>query len=96
MQPHFLPSSILWYVEDCETDKSEGDIITAANKNHPKMSLAIYHQDGSKISQMESADVRQSTDLVVSKLLDLIVPDPHVAPCYISPLDCSKLGTYWL
>lgn len=79
MRPHFLPPSVLWHFEDCETDKSEGDILTAANKNRPKMSLAIRRLDGSKISQMEYANVRRSADLVVTKLHSLIASDPRMS-----------------
>ncbi len=57
IQPQFLLPSVLWNYNDCETDKSEGDIVTSANKHRPRMSLAICHPDGLKISSQEFANV---------------------------------------
>ncbi|KAF8259352.1 hypothetical protein EI94DRAFT_1707172 [Lactarius quietus] len=56
--PDFLPASVLWYYEDCEKDKSGGDILTEANKHQPKMNLAICRPDGTIISSKEFSKTR--------------------------------------
>ncbi|KAI9432840.1 hypothetical protein H4582DRAFT_2082966 [Lactarius indigo] len=57
LRPQFLPKEVLWYYEDCTTDKSYGDIITKNNKYRPKMNLAICHPDGSKVSAQEFTNI---------------------------------------
>ncbi|KAF8264808.1 hypothetical protein EI94DRAFT_1805298 [Lactarius quietus] len=53
--PSYLPASVLWHYEDCQTDTSAGTIVTDANKHRPKMHLAIRRGDGSIISAPELA-----------------------------------------
>ncbi|KAF8262989.1 hypothetical protein EI94DRAFT_1704351 [Lactarius quietus] len=69
MHPSFLPVSILWDYNDCVNDKSEGIIVMEANKRRPKMSLAIHHPDGTKISSQEYSKIRCSVDLIMKKLI---------------------------
>ncbi|KAI9434415.1 hypothetical protein H4582DRAFT_1793231, partial [Lactarius indigo] len=63
-RPQFLPKEVLWYYEDCATDKSYGDIITKNNKYRPKMNLTIRRPDGSKVSAQEFANIRHSTAII--------------------------------
>ncbi|KAF8258753.1 hypothetical protein EI94DRAFT_1814655 [Lactarius quietus] len=71
----FLPASILWYYEDCEKDKSGGDILTEANKHRPKINLAIRCPDGTIISSKEFS----------KKLITIINLDPHMATHVYDP-----------
>ena len=75
-RPRFLPKSVLWDYKDCETDKSEGDIITGANKHRPKMNLTIRRPDGTKISSSEYPNIRRSADIIVQKLINITNSDP--------------------
>jgi hypothetical protein len=78
MRPHYLPASVLWYFDNCQTDKTYSDIITAVNSCRPKMNLAIRHPDGLKIPSMEYGNVQHSTDIIVQKLCRLIHSDPRM------------------
>ncbi|KAI9447547.1 hypothetical protein H4582DRAFT_2051286 [Lactarius indigo] len=64
MRPHFLPKTILWDFEDCET-----------NKSRPKMSLALRHPNGTKISNIELSNMRHSAELIVQKLINFVQSD---------------------
>ncbi|KAH9013656.1 hypothetical protein EDB85DRAFT_2158039 [Lactarius pseudohatsudake] len=75
-RPQFLVEGVLWYSNDCATDKKYGDIITAQNQYRPKMNLAIRRPDGSKVSTQEFSNIRRSTDIAVQKLIDLVESDP--------------------
>ncbi|KAH8995850.1 hypothetical protein EDB86DRAFT_3077415 [Lactarius hatsudake] len=55
VRPHFLEKEVLWYYDDCATDKKYGDIITPMNMYRPKMNLAIRRPDGSKVSTQDTA-----------------------------------------
>ncbi|KAH9077679.1 hypothetical protein EDB83DRAFT_2311388 [Lactarius deliciosus] len=78
MRPQFLPQEVLWYDNDCETDKTYGDIVTQQNKYRPKMNLAIRRPDGSKVSTQEFSNIRHSTVIIFQKLLSIITSDPHM------------------
>src|SRR6202453_3545633 len=67
MRPSFLLPSVLWSYKDCLTDKSAGDIVTANNRNRPKMTIAIRHGDGSVISYPEYDNIRRSAGLLRSE-----------------------------
>jgi hypothetical protein len=71
---------ILWYFDDCWTDKKYGDIITRANRSRPKMGLAVRRVDGTKVSSNEAKDMREYASTVITKLIDRIGPDPRVNP----------------
>ncbi|KAH9017097.1 hypothetical protein EDB83DRAFT_2528705 [Lactarius deliciosus] len=68
MRPQFLPQEVLWYDNDCETDKTYGDI----------MNLAIRCPDGSKVSTQEFSNIRHSTVIIFQKLLSIITSDPRM------------------
>ncbi|KAH9015968.1 hypothetical protein EDB83DRAFT_2321238 [Lactarius deliciosus] len=78
MRPQFLPQEVLWYDNDCETDKTYGDIVTQQNKYRPKMNLAIRRLDGSKVSTQEFSNIRHSTVIIFQKLLSIITSDPRM------------------
>ncbi|KAH9077347.1 hypothetical protein EDB83DRAFT_2311863 [Lactarius deliciosus] len=78
MRPQFLPQEVLWYDNDCETDKTYGDIVTQQNKYRPKMNLAIRRPDGSKVSTQEFSNIRHSTVIIFQKLLSIITSDPRM------------------
>ncbi|KAI9431496.1 hypothetical protein H4582DRAFT_2062723 [Lactarius indigo] len=78
-RPQFLPREVLWYYDDCATDKSYGDIVTKSNMYRPKMNLAIRRLDGSKVSAQGFSNIQHSTAIVVQKLINLIDSDPRMA-----------------
>ncbi|KAI9436681.1 hypothetical protein H4582DRAFT_2078351 [Lactarius indigo] len=41
LRPQFLLKSVLWDFEDCEDDKSQGDIVMKKNRSRPKMKIII-------------------------------------------------------
>ncbi|KAI9430019.1 hypothetical protein H4582DRAFT_2064265 [Lactarius indigo] len=84
-QLQFLLREVLWYYNDCATDKSYGDIVTKSNMYQPKMNLAIRRPDGSKVSAQEFSNIRHSVAIVVQKLINLIDSDPHMATCAGDP-----------
>ncbi|KAI9441585.1 hypothetical protein H4582DRAFT_2073751 [Lactarius indigo] len=79
MRPEFLPKTVLWDFKDCETDKSQGDIITDKNKSRPKLSLAIRRPNGTKISNAELSNMRRSAEMIVQKLINFVNSDPRSA-----------------
>ncbi|KAI9437506.1 hypothetical protein H4582DRAFT_2057868 [Lactarius indigo] len=78
-RPQFLPREVLWYYDDCATDKSYGDIVTKSNMYRLKMNLAIRRLDGSKVSAQEFSNIRHSVAIVIQKLINLIDSDPRMA-----------------
>ncbi|KAH9024041.1 hypothetical protein EDB83DRAFT_2320137 [Lactarius deliciosus] len=78
MWPQFLLQEVLWYDNDCETDKTYGDIVTQQNKYRPKMNLAIRCPDGSKVSTQEFSNIRHSMVIIFQKLLSIITSDPRM------------------
>jgi hypothetical protein len=78
VRPEFLPASVLWYYDDCKTDKTYGTIVTASNSCRLKMSIAIHRPDGSRIPKLEFGYVRRDADLIVQKLRTLIESDPRM------------------
>ncbi|KAI9445340.1 hypothetical protein H4582DRAFT_2053391 [Lactarius indigo] len=89
-RPQFLPKEVLWYYEDCATDKSYGDIITKNNKYQPKMNLAIHCPDGLKVSAQEFANIQHSTTIIVQKLTNLISSDSCMAVRIDDPKSQTK------
>ncbi|KAI9441845.1 hypothetical protein H4582DRAFT_2074012 [Lactarius indigo] len=79
MRPEFLPKTVLWDFEDCETNKSQGDIITDKNKSRPKLSLAIRRPNGTKISNAELSNMQCSAEMIVQKLINFVNSDPRLA-----------------
>ncbi|KAH9012334.1 hypothetical protein EDB85DRAFT_2159142 [Lactarius pseudohatsudake] len=75
-RPQYLVKEVLWYSDDCATDKTYGDIITAQNQYRPKMNLAIRRPNGSKVSNQEFSNIQRSTNIAVQKLIDLVDSDP--------------------
>ncbi|KAH9022935.1 hypothetical protein EDB84DRAFT_1254284, partial [Lactarius hengduanensis] len=75
-RPQYLVKEVLWYSDDCATDKMYGDIITAQNQYRPKMNLAIRRPNGSKVSNQEFSNIQRSTNIAVQKLIDLVDSDP--------------------
>ena len=75
VQPDFLKPTVLWYYKDCQTDKTEGDIITKANPHRPKMQIAIRRADGKKISKPEYNAIHKSAETIFNNLMDLVGPD---------------------
>ncbi|KAH8993198.1 hypothetical protein EDB92DRAFT_1787005, partial [Lactarius akahatsu] len=69
--PQYLVKEVLWYSDDCATDKTYGDIITAQNQYQPKMNLALHRSDGSKVSSQEFSNIQRSTNIAIQKLIDL-------------------------
>ncbi|KAH9030472.1 hypothetical protein EDB84DRAFT_1271399 [Lactarius hengduanensis] len=67
-RPQFLSQEVLWYSNDCDTDKKYGDIITKKNKYRPKMNLAVRRPDGSRVSPQEFSNIRHSTLIIYHKL----------------------------
>ncbi|KAF8268369.1 hypothetical protein EI94DRAFT_1785947 [Lactarius quietus] len=78
-RPSYLPASVLWHYEDCQTDTSAGTIVTDANKCRPKMHLAIRRGDGSIISAPEYDSIRRSADIAVEKLIRLALSSRHTS-----------------
>ncbi|KAH9011260.1 hypothetical protein EDB85DRAFT_2160198 [Lactarius pseudohatsudake] len=74
--PQYLVKEVLWYSDDCATDKTYGDIITAQNQYRPKMNLAIRRPNGSKVSNQEFSNIQRSTNIAVQKLINLVDSDP--------------------
>lgn len=81
MQPEFLEVTILWYPNDCETDKMEGNIITKTNPHWPKMHLAIHHADGINITKSEYNAIHAYVKMIIQNLMDLACSslDPHLS-----------------
>ena len=81
MQPEFLEVTILWYLNDCETDKMEGNIITKTNPLWPKMHLAIHHADGINITKSEYNAIHAYVKMIIQNLMDLACSslDPHLS-----------------
>ncbi|KAH8991732.1 hypothetical protein EDB86DRAFT_3079591 [Lactarius hatsudake] len=79
VRPHFLEKEVLWYYDDCATDKKYGDIITLMNMYQLKMNLAIRRLDGSKVSTQEYSNIRRSAAILIQRLIDLLVSDPSMA-----------------
>ena len=80
IRPQYLPITVLWDYGDCLKDKSEGVIVTHANRGRPKMNLAIRRPDGTKISAQEYGNIRQSADMFCLKLIDLMKSSSSGAP----------------
>ncbi|KAH9036407.1 hypothetical protein EDB84DRAFT_1560889 [Lactarius hengduanensis] len=76
-RPQFLSQEVLWYSNDCDTDKKYGDIITKKNKYRPKMNLAVRRPDGSRVSPQEFSNIRHSTLIIYHKLIKLAGSDPR-------------------
>jgi hypothetical protein len=79
VQPGFLKPTVLWYYEDCQKDKSEGDIVTKANPHRPKMHLAICRADGTKIPRPEYNAIYKSAETIYNSLVALVGPDSRLA-----------------
>lgn len=79
VRPQVLPQTVLWDYEDCESDRSEGVIVTEANKRRPRMNLAIRRPDGKKVSSLEFSNIRRSADFIIQKLINLASSDPRSA-----------------
>jgi hypothetical protein len=78
VRPEYLPASVLWYFDDCSTDRTYGTIVTASNSCRPKMGIAIRRPDGSKIPNLEFGYMRRDADLIVQKLRTLIESDSRM------------------
>jgi hypothetical protein len=76
-RPSCLKPFVLWYHEDCQTDKTAGDIVTAANKHRPKMHLVICREDGSVISGPEFENIKHSAELLVERLIACVAKNPQ-------------------
>jgi hypothetical protein len=76
-RPSCLKPFVLWYHEDCQTDKTAGDIVTAANKHRPKMHLIIRCEDGSVISGPEFENIKHSAELLVERLIACVAKNPQ-------------------
>jgi hypothetical protein len=79
VRPGFLKPSVLWYYEDCQTDKTEGDIVTKANPHRPKMHLTVHHADGSKLARPKFNVIRVSAETIVHQLMECVGSDPRLA-----------------
>jgi hypothetical protein len=82
LRPSCIKPSVLWYYTDYLTDKTAGDIVTAANRHRPKMHLVIHHEDGSVISSLEFNNVRHSTDMLIERLIMLVAKNPQQVPVH--------------
>ncbi|KAI9436340.1 hypothetical protein H4582DRAFT_2078957 [Lactarius indigo] len=80
-RPDFLPITVLWDFEDCQTDKTQGDIITKKNKCRPKMAIALRRLNGKVVSSLEYSNIRRSADIIVQKLISFVNSDPRSAAC---------------
>jgi hypothetical protein len=86
-RPPCVHPSVLWYYEDCLTDKTAGDIVTDSNKHRPKMQLIIRCEDGSVISPVEFDNIRRSADMHAERLIELTTSSsniPTLLRCYDS------------
>lgn len=75
VRPPFLPPTVMWYFEDCATDKTYGDILTEANKSRPRMGIAIRRENGTSIPPHHFTNMRIFSDLVVRRLIERFGPD---------------------
>ena len=80
-RPEFLPTSVIWFYNDCLTDKSAGNIIVEGNKGRPKMQLAVRRPDGTILSNPEYADICRATNLITRELVKCVSSDPLFAAC---------------
>jgi hypothetical protein len=46
----FIPENVLWYFDDCASDKRYRNIITEANGSRLRMPIAVCCADGAKVS----------------------------------------------
>ena len=79
MRPEFLDATVLWYPNDCQTDKTHGDIVTKANPNRPKMHLAVRRANGEKISKAEYNAIYSYAKTIVQNLMNFANSDPRLA-----------------
>ena len=79
--PDFLPTSVIWFYNDCVTDKSVGNIIMEGNKSQQKMQLAVHRPDGTILSNSEYTDIHRATYLITHELVKHISSDPLFAAC---------------
>ena len=90
VRPRYLPSTVLWYFEDCAHDMTCGEIVTPANPNRPKMSRAIRRDDGSVVSYKEYTDIRKTADIVVLQFLEHVNgPDAPMHPGRVRTLTAT-------
>ena len=78
MRPRHLPVEVLWYYDDCLTDKKYGRILTESNKSRPRMSIVIRQANGILVSSNVYKSIREHADLVVRRLLEGISTDPRI------------------
>jgi hypothetical protein len=88
--PPCVHPSILWYYEDCLTDKTAGDIVTDSNKHRPKMQLVIHREDGSVISPVEFDNIRRSADIHAERLIELTTSSSNIPTLLCSSMQSTK------
>lgn len=79
MRPSYLPVDVLWYYDDCLTDRKYGTILTESNKSRPRMSIIIRQANGDLVPSNVFKATREHADLVVRRLLEGISTDPRIA-----------------
>lgn len=76
--PSCVDPSILWYFEDCLTNRMAGDIVMEANRHQLKMHPTLCHENGSLLSSVEFNNVQLFTDLHITRLIELATDNPHL------------------
>lgn len=79
-QPPCVHPSILWYSNNCTTDKTAGDIVIEANKYQPKTHLILCHEDGSILSSAEYDNIQMSVNLFATRLIELARANHQLCP----------------
>ena len=78
VRPPCVPPTVMWYFEDCATDKKYGNILTEANRSRPKMALALRDENGNKIESPTFNNIRLISDLIIRQLLEKHSSDHRV------------------
>ena len=87
MRPPCVEEDVLWYYDDCMTDRKYGRILTETNRSRLKMNIAICKTDGTKISSDLYKSMRDHANLVIRRLLEGISLDP----CIVRGKSLTKL-----